>query len=148
MPDLRFLWRHETALRALAHGRVLDLTARDPAGPDLEQLAASGERFDSVISIFALSRSAQPLRDARAIERLLAEGGELLFLERTAVPGLVGSLEHALGHGHYDITAIFREAGLAPRVCDHITVNTLFPPRRYVEGAALRNVVPALGEPS
>jgi SAM-dependent methyltransferase len=145
VPDLRFLGRHESALRARAHGRVLDLSG-GRSRIDLEQLAATGERFDSVISIFALSVSRDPRLDARAIERLLADGGELLFLERTAAPGLEGKIERALGLRHHDISTILRESGLSPRVCDRITVAALFPPRRFVEGAALRTVAPALIE--
>jgi SAM-dependent methyltransferase len=147
VPDLRFFGRHETALRAHARGRVLDLSG-GRSRIDLEQLAATGERFDSVISIFALSVSHDPRRDARAIERLLADGGELLFLERTAAPGLEGRIERALGLGLHDISTVLRDAGLSPRVCDRITVTALFPPRRFVEGAALRTVAPALIEAS
>jgi SAM-dependent methyltransferase len=147
VPDLRFFGRHETALRAHAHGRVLDLSS-GRSRIDLEQLAATGERFDSVISIFALSVSHDPSRDARAIERLLADGGELLFLERTGAPGLEGRIERALGLGLHDISTILRDAGLSPRVCDRITVTAWFPPRRFVEGAALRTVAPALIEAS
>jgi hypothetical protein len=147
VPDLRFLGRHETALRARAHGRVLDLT-RGRSRFDLEHLAATGECFDTVISIFALSVSPDPRHDARTIERLLAERGELLFLERTAATGLEGRIERALGRGYHDISTVLRDAGLSPRVCDRITVTTMFPPRRFVEGAALRTVAPAVIEAS
>ena len=69
MPDLSFFGNRERQLRARAIGRVLDLGGRRGDRRSLDDLVVAGETFDSILSIFQLSRSRHPLRDARAIER-------------------------------------------------------------------------------
>jgi hypothetical protein len=148
--DLRFFGPLERDLRAQADGRTLDLGDLDPRRDvsALEELAAAGERFDSVVSIFQLSRFAQPLRAARAIEQLLADDGELFFLEPTASPGLVGLVQRWAGRRNHDIPGVLRDAGLSPRVCERITVNAALPAHMYVHGSAFRTLYPRQAKPA
>ena len=143
MPDLSFFGNRERQLRARAVGRVLDLGGRRGDRRSLDDLVVAGETFDSILSIFQLSRSRHPLRDARAIERLLGEHGQLFFLEPTASAGVVGALQRAVGRPNHDIPGILREAGLSMSECDRITVNAALPARMYVEGVAFRTLLPA-----
>jgi len=145
MPDLSFFGNRERRLRARAHGRVLDLGGRQGDRRSLEDLVTDGETFDSVLSIFRLSLSHHPLRDARAIERLLVDDGELFLLEPTASVGVAGLFERVVGRPNHDIPAILREAGLSMSECDRIVVNTALPARTYVEGVAFRTLLPARG---
>jgi hypothetical protein len=145
MPDLSFFGSRERALRQRAHGRVLDLGERRRA--PLEDLAAAGEKFDSIVSIFQLSASAHPLRDARAVERLLTPDGRFFFLEPTASPGIVGTLQRMIGRPNHDIPGMLREAGLSMSLCDRITVSAALPARMYIEGVALRALSPVDGAP-
>ncbi|HEY2813630.1 MAG TPA: hypothetical protein VGJ03_09220 [Acidimicrobiales bacterium] len=144
MPDLSFFGSRERNLRARARGRVLDLGHRDRDGTrvDLEELVRAAATFDSIVSIFQLSSSRHPLREARYIEQLIADDGEFLFLEATATPGLIGSLQRTVGPPSYDIPALLREAGMCMSDCDRITVANPLRPRMYVEGAAFRALQP------
>ena len=146
MPDRSFFGRVERELRGQAQGRVLDLGrlgGRDRAPSALDELVAAGERFDSIISIFELSRFPQPLRGARAIEQLLAEEGRFIFLEPTSSPGIADFVQRAVGRPNHDIPAILRSAGFSMSVCNRIVVNTMLPARMYVEGVAFRMPVRA-----
>src|SRR5690349_8962637 len=99
MRDLRLFGRLERELRAQVHGRALDLAdlQRARAESMLEDLVAAGEHFDSIVSILQLSRMADPLRAARAIEHLIGDRGELFFLEPTTSPGLPAFVQRAVG---------------------------------------------------
>jgi len=141
--DRGVLERVERELRARVRGRVLDLG--DPARrATLDDLVAQGEPFDSIVSMFQLSRSCDPRHDARAVERLLAEGGQFFFLEPTASFGVVAALRRLAGRRDHNIPAIVREAGLSMSIYERIVVDTVWPASRtYVEGIAFRTLYPA-----
>jgi prophage DNA circulation protein len=145
MRDLRLFGRLERQLRAQVHGRALDLAdlQRARAESMLEELVAAGEHLDSIVSILQLSRMADPLRAARAIERLIGDTGELFFLEPTTSPGLPTVVQRAVGQQNHNIPAILRKAGLSMSVCERITVNSALPAHMYVHGAAFRTIDPA-----
>ena len=145
MRDLRLFGRLERELRTQVHGQALDLAdiQRARAESMLEELVAAGEHFDSILSILQLSRLADPLRAARAIERLIGHSGELFFLEPTTSSGVADLVQRAVGRPNHNIPAILREAGLSMSVCERITVNGFLPAHMYVHGAAFRTLYPA-----
>jgi SAM-dependent methyltransferase len=140
--DRGVLRRIERELRAQVCGRVLDLGDLGRHST-LDDLVTSGERFDSIVSMFQLSRSRDPARDVRAVERLLAEGGRLFLLEPTASVGVAKALHRLAGRRDHDIPAILRGAGLSMSICERIAVNRVWPARMYVEGIAFRTLHPA-----
>lgn len=101
------------ALTRRARGRLLDLGGADmhrtlwdraagvsdatvldgPSDPRLASLAAAGARFDTVVSVFQLATT--PALDAtlRAVRSVLADDGNLLFVEPGAQVGLTGRLQ-------------------------------------------------------
>ena len=82
-------------LFAQAHGRVLDLS--DYSSFSLPELAKTGEQFDSIVSIMQISIAPHAPSFCSNIARLLATDGRLLFLEPTAVVGIAGRVQHAMG---------------------------------------------------
>ncbi len=131
------------ALVRRARGRVLDLGGADAhrslwstiepvtdvvaAGgadlaPHLEHLARSGERFDTVLSVFRLTAVGDLDGALGSIETVLADGGALLFLEPGLRRGALGrgqrlvapGVEMTSGwHVERDIPAALRRSGLS-----------------------------------
>lgn len=126
-----------------ADGRVLDVS--DYSLFSLEELAADGDRFDTVLSVLQISTAADPDALCATLVRLLAEGACLRFLEPTSVVGPVGAVQHALGpwvrrttgrRPDFDIPAVIRRAGLTISDCERFTARALWPYRSFVEGVA------------
>lgn len=128
---------------ARAEGRTLDLG--DYSSFSLPALAAAGEKYDTIVSILQISVAPDASGYCADIARLLADDGRLLFLEPTAVVGVVGVVQHAFGpwvrrttgrRPDYDIPALVRAAGLSIGDCERISLPALWPYRSFVEGIA------------
>jgi hypothetical protein len=144
MADSSLFGRRERDVRARAHGRVLDLGECRARGQKLDTLVAAGETFDCAVSIFELCRSPHPLGDARAAAALLVDGGQFIYLEPTAPPGLSASVQRLAGHAAHDIPAILREAGFLMSECDRLYVPG-WPARMYAAGVATQGVLHEAG---
>ncbi|MFP5578774.1 MAG: methyltransferase domain-containing protein [Acidimicrobiia bacterium] len=113
-PEAQLLVRaRRRALTRTAAGRVLDLGGADThrslwtdahgiddvtvldgvADPRLDRLAADGERFDTVVSVFQLASAPQLDRTLRAVRAVLADDGRVLFVEPAAQVGFAGRLQ-------------------------------------------------------
>lgn len=88
----------------------------------LGELAAAGERFDTVVSVFQLAASTDLTTTLRSVRRVLAEDGRVLFLEPGAQVGLPGRIQRLVSpplggltgwHADRDIPAELRTAGLS-----------------------------------
>lgn len=125
-----------------AKGRVLDVVAQRGR---LHDLAEAGERFDTVVSILQISTATDATGMCRTLKSLLADDGELWFLEPTAVAGAVGAVQHAFGRmtlratgrrPDLDVPRLLRESGLTVTDCERFTVRALWPYRSFVQGVA------------
>ena len=128
---------------ARAMGHVLEVADVGPGR--LAQLAAAGERFDIIVSVLQISTAADAPALCRTLRSLLADGGELRFLEPTSVTGAAGAVQHALGpwmrratgrRPDYDVPRLLRDAGLTISDCERFVVRALWPYRSFVEGVA------------
>lgn len=131
--------------------RVLDLDA--PGALDLLEAAAGTDAYaepgyDVVVSVAALPAAADLRRAVVGIERLLAPGGELWFVEPVQHPGMVAtvvatvwSVHPALAGWHLerDLPLVVRSVGLTITDLERFTMPTLlWPLRRFVAGRARR----------
>lgn len=131
--------------------RVLDLGA--PGALDLVDGAAetdgyAGPGYDVVVSVAALPAVPDLRRAVTGIERLLAPGGELWFVEPVQHPGMlatvvatVWSVHPALAGRHLerDLPLVVRSVGLTITDLERFTMPTLlWPLRRFVAGRARR----------
>lgn len=74
--------------------QVSEATVLDGVGdPRLGQLAAVGERFDTVISVFQLASAPDLDATLAAVRTVLAEDGRLLFVEPGSQVGLPGRVQ-------------------------------------------------------
>ena len=126
-----------------ATGRVLDVAELPPRG--LDRLADSQQRFDTVVSVLQISTAADVVRFCRALAAVVADGGELWFLEPTSVTGAVGALQHALGpwmrrttgrRPDHDVPRVLRETGWTISDLERFEARALWPYRSFVEGVA------------
>lgn len=171
-PEAQLVTRaRRRALVRRATGRVLDLGGADThralwaaarmapvevlAGggdPRLTQLAAAGERFDTVVSVFQLASAPDLGPLLAAVRSLLSDDGALLFLEPTRVTGPSGRLQRLAApvaatttgwRTDRDIPMALRRAGLSVTDVDRHRVPTLQPwLRQLVEGRAHRALLP------
>ena len=130
-------------LLSRATGRVLDVAEHRPAR--LTELVDAGERYDTVVSVLQISTAPDAVTMCRNLRSLLADDGELWFLEPTAVVGALGVVQHALGpwtrrttgrRPDYDIPSVLRAAGLTVTDCERFVVRALWPYRSFVQGVA------------
>lgn len=135
--------QRRTRMLAQATGHVLDVGEQRRHA--LDELAAAGERFDTVVSVLQLSTAPDPVAMGRTLKALLADDGELWFLEPTAVTGPAGAVQHALGpwvrratgrRPDYDIPRVLRTAGLTIIDCERFVARALWPYRSFVQGVA------------
>jgi len=126
-----------------AQGRVLDVA--DHPRRRIDELVAAGERYDVVLSVVQISTATDAPAMCRALKSLLADDGELWFLEPTSVTGLAGAVQHALGRWmrratgrrpDYDIPRVLQNAGLTITDCERFVVRALWPYRSFVQGVA------------
>jgi SAM-dependent methyltransferase len=171
-PEAQLITRaRRRALVRRATGRVLDLggadthralwaTARvapvevlDGGGdPRLAELVASGERFDTVVSVFQLAAAADLDPLLAAVRSVLSDDGALLFLEPTRVTGPTGRLQRLAAPAvaattgwrtDHDVPMALRRAGLSVTDVERHRVPTLQPwLRQLVEGRAHRALLP------
>lgn len=156
-------------LAGQAKGRVLDLGGShahrplwpDPAravvldgagDPRLGRLADEGERFDTVVSVFQLA-AATDLPAALALVRaVLADDGEVRFLEPGRRTGFAGRTQRLLApalaitsgwHVDRDIPDALRRAGLSVTDVErHRVATTQWWLRSLVEGRAHHSLLP------
>ncbi|MEO7556122.1 MAG: hypothetical protein ABIV94_05905 [Acidimicrobiales bacterium] len=129
-------------LRALAVGRRLQVG--EVGGPAaLPALAASGERFDSIVSVLQLCRAPELAATVATLRVLLEERGRLLFIEPTAGGGATGAGQRLLaarapagGRFARDVPAALRAGGLVVTDCDRLTLPMRWPWRTFVAGSA------------
>jgi SAM-dependent methyltransferase len=73
---------------------VADATVLDGVGvAHLARMAAAGERFDTIFSVFQLASSPDLGETLRSVREVLAEDGRVLFLEPGSQVGLPGRLQ-------------------------------------------------------
>lgn len=134
-------------LHSHAVGRVLDVAEHGPWR--LADLAAKGERYDTVLSVLQISTVADAPAMCRTLASLVADAGELWFVEPTSVTGAVGTVQHLLGpwmrrttgrRPDYDIPRLLREAGLTITDCERFVVHAVWPYRSFVQGVARRPI--------
>lgn len=83
---------HRTLWDGAAH--VSEATVLDGSGDRrLGELAAAGERFDTVVSVFQLAASTDLDATLRAVRGVLADDGRVLFVEPGAQVGLPGRVQ-------------------------------------------------------
>ena len=130
-------------MRARAEGRLLDVA--DHPRRQLDELVAAGERYDIVLSVLQISTAADAPALCETLKSLLADDGELWFLEPTSVTGVAGAVQHALGpwvrrttgrRPDYDIPKLLRAAGLTVTDCERFVARALWPYRSFVQGVA------------
>jgi hypothetical protein len=138
-------------LQSRATGRVLDVAEHGPWR--LAELAAGEERYDVVLSMLQISAAADAPAMCRTLAALLADDGELWFLEPTSVTGTIGSIQHALGpwvrrttgrRPDHDVPRLIRDAGLTVVDCERFVVRALWPYRSFVQGVARRPLTGAV----
>lgn len=159
------------ALTATARGRLLDLGGADmhhrlwagarnvseatvvdgASDPRLARLAAAGERFETVVSVFQLASSTDLDGTLATLRAVLAEDGRLLFVEPSAQLGLAGRLQRAVAplggvtgwRADRDIPAELRASGLSVIDIRRHRVPTLQPwLRQVLEGIAHHALTP------
>lgn len=106
----------QRVLRERARGTVLELRP----GLALDELVATGQRFDTIVSIGFLAGASEPRRAVDAIVRLLVDDGQLLLLEPTSTPGVAGTLRRLAGGTRHDVPTMLRAAGLSMSECERI----------------------------
>lgn len=135
---------------------VSDATVLDGAAdPRLAALAADGERFDTVVSVFQLASSATLDATLGAIRQVLAEDGRLLFVEPGSQVGLTGRLQRFVApplggvtgwRADRDIPAALRAARLSVTDIQRHRVPTLqLWLRQVLEGVAHHALEPGAG---
>jgi hypothetical protein len=163
MPSVvrREVQRRRQALVERARGRVLDLD--DPAATavlaatlsDPDPAAAAG-RYDTILVTGQLLAWPDLHAAVVALDRLLADDGDLFVLEPVNHPGLVGLVASSIGghlpqarrrHLSRDVVATLRSVGLCVADLDRFTIPTLvWPLRRWVQARAVRIGGPAAEE--
>ena len=163
------------ALAGRAHGRVLDLggaSAHDalwdpgaadldvlrlagPSDPEIDRLAASERRFDTVFSVFQLVAAVDLRATLAQIRGVLDADGVVLFLEPARLVGVAGRTQRLLGpavaatagwHLDRDVPMELRRAGLSVTDLErHRTRTTQWWLRTLVEGTAHHSLVPPRG---
>jgi hypothetical protein len=143
--------RRRAPILQAATGRVLDLD--DPAGravlvAALATPASVTEPYDTIVSTGALTTWPDLRAALVAIDRLLADDGELRLVEPVNHPGLWGLLVGSAcaglpaGRGRYllrDVVATVRSVGLTAADIDRFTIRTgAWPLRRWVDVRAVR----------
>lgn len=154
-----------------AGGRVLDLGGADshPAlwsgrealvlagasDPRLAELAAGGERFDTVVSVLQLAAAGDIDELLGHVHALVGDEGRLLFLEPVRLIGAAGRLQRLAApgvrtatslHVDRDIPDLLRRAALSVTSLERHRVPTLLPwLRQLVEGCAHRALAPGAG---
>lgn len=144
----RALWERATDVR---EATVLD-GADDPR---LAALAADGERFDTVVSVFQLAATADLEATLRALSHVLADDGRILFLEPGAQVGLPGRVQRIVApplggltgwRADRDIPAELRAARLSVIDIRRHRIPTLqLWLRQVLEGVAHHALEPAAG---
>jgi len=165
------------ALIRRGHGRVLDLGGADAhrslwsavpavqsvtvldgaADTRLAELAAGDERFDTVVSVFQLAGA--PRLDATLghLRAVLADAGDVLFLEPARLVGVAGRVQRAVGppigaltgwRPDRDVLMALRDNGLSVTTVSRHRVPTLqWWLRQLVEGRAHHLLEPGGAHP-
>jgi SAM-dependent methyltransferase len=155
--DLGGAERHRSLWSGAAD--VSEATVLDGAGDvRLAELASSGERFDTVVSVFQLAAAADLRGTLEAIGRVLADDGRVLFLEPGAPVRLLGRVQRLVApplggltgwRADRDIPAELRAAGLSVTDILRHRVPTLQPwLRQVLEGVAHHALPPGAGMPT
>ncbi len=154
--------RRRSRIERTLRGQVLDLDS--PQGRDLmaDTLVSPAtvpvvERYDTIISTGALATWPDLHAVLVAVDRLLADDGELRLVEPVHHPGLWGLLTGSAGaclpsaRGRYlsrDVVATVRSVGMTIADVDRFTVDTwVWPLRRWVDARAVRIPWAGLEEP-
>lgn len=135
---------------------VSDATVLDGVGdPRLAALAAAGERFDTVVSVFQLAASADLGEALRSLRHVLADDGRVLFIEPGSQVGLPGRIQRLVTpplrgltgwRPDRDIPAELRAAGLSVTDIRRHRVPTLqLWLRQVLEGVAHHALTPGEG---
>lgn len=121
---------------------VTDATVLDGAGdPRLAALAATGERFDTVVSVFQLASSAALEATLTAVRAVLAHDGRVLFIEPGALVGFSGRIQRLVAtplggltgwRADVDIPLALRTARLSVTDIERLRVPTVQPWLREV----------------
>ncbi len=154
--------RRRSRIDHAVRGRVLDLDA--PAGR--ARLAATmssppsapvAERYDAIVSTGALTTWPDLRAALVAVDRLLADEGELRLVEPVNQPGVWGLLAGSVGawlapsrrrHLSRDVVATVRSVGMTIADVDRFTIHTwVWPLRRWVDVRAVRIPRAGLEEP-
>jgi SAM-dependent methyltransferase len=163
--------RRRTLARQAA-GRVLDLggadshrslwtenrpvdavVALDGAGDaELVRLARSGQRFDTIFSVFQFAAAPDLAATLARVGQLLGDQGRILFVEPGRLSGAPGRAQRlvapAVGlvtgwHVDRDVPMAMRRSGLSVTDLDrHRTGTTQWWLRSIVEGSAHRSLLP------
>jgi len=135
---------------------VADVTVLDGVGDRrLDALAAAGERFDTVVSVFQLATSTDLSATLRSVRRVLADDGRVLFLEPGSQVGLPGRIQRLVApplggltgwRADCDIPAELRTGGLSVIDIRRHRVPTLqLWLRQVLEGVAHHALAPGDG---
>ncbi len=133
----------EPAARAVVQDAVRAARRAEPRpGPD--------ERYDLVLSVADLVDHADLFGTLRGIVHVLADDGEVRFVEPSAEPGLAALAAASLAsahpavrgcHLHRDVPGTVRAAGLDIAALDHRHVATaVWPLRRLARGRAVHTL--------
>lgn len=147
----RTLWASVPSLDSVT---VLDGVADTRLG----DLAAAGERFDTVVSVFQLAGSPHLDVTLGHVRSLLAEAGHVLFLEPARLVGVAGRVQRAVGppigaltgwRPDRDVPMALRDSGLSVTSIRRHRVPTLqWWLRQVVEGRAHHRLEPGGAPPA
>lgn len=135
---------------------VESVTVLDGAGDTrLADLAGGAARFDTVVSVFQLAGTDRLEASLSHLRSVLADGGELLFLEPARLVGLAGRVQRAVAPPlgaltgwrlDRDVPMALRDSGLSVTSIRRHRVPTLqWWLRQLVEGRAHHRLAPGAG---
>lgn len=163
------------ALTRRGRGRVLDLGGADAhrslwstvpavdavtvldgaADPRLSGLARGAERYDTIVSVFQLAAASELASTLRRLRAVLADDGELLFLEPARMVGAAGRVQRLVGpplglmtgwRADRDVPMALRDAQLSVTdVTRHRVPTVQWWLRQVIEGRAHHALVPGGG---
>jgi hypothetical protein len=146
----RTVWSSVTTVESVT---VLD----GAADPSLSGLAQGTERYDTIVSVFQLAAAPELDTTLRRLRSVLADGGELLFLEPARLVGVGGRVQRLVApplglmtgwRPDRDVPMALRAAGLSViDVRRHRVPTVQWWLRQLVEGRAHHALVPGGASP-
>lgn len=141
------LWNgHRGAAASTRESAGATTVLQGSADPTLARLASGPDRFDTVVSVFQLASAPDLAATLHHIASVLAEDGQVLFLEPGRLPGFAGRTQRLLSpvmavttgwHVDRDVPMALRRAGLSITDLERRRVTTTqWWLRSLVEGTA------------